>query len=1024
MSGSLFNRALASCRRVFLLLLLAITATGSWIYWQSPSLDSLRPTIENYLSQKLELKEVHLGGLSWYWAGYLWLRSDSLDFVSNQEDIAFHDGGVAVRMPLSSLFTGAIKPDRIRLNGGSLTVRHNEQSAAPLPAEQIILEDVTLNWFYKHMQGSLPGLHLTLDGENKQLDAISPAFTMHAKIDADGLPKQLTMSCKHINWLPEALRQQIKGEPKVKISLQRSGQHQWHIQMSAQSNLPITLFPETIYTYSLNLVETEFNIKTREGGPLALERVDISKLFWALGNNTISANGNWHAGKLYATATSEHLAMPLIWSWLRPLGDEAWQNWLSLMQAGEAKQIKGQLSLAWETPLTALPSTEAWQAMQYQLAAEIEQADIALGLSEDFLLQTHARVNLDQDGLNAEVLDTELPRQLGRSTGKLFIPWQTLELHVSGQSRVDVASLLQWFGPSQIKQWQWHQAKADSAFELTWDPSQTEPSVVTASLTPLGIWDVSILDAALKLSNGTAHWDQQQGLNISNMQLQTEHIDGTLSLATAADADGNWRITKVDATGNSDFAAMAAHFQLPLSHASGTIKTELHFDKTWSGHVDMTAAGWQHLLGSSKKTDEAYRITYAGNVELNKTLPTIHLTELASEGQALLIRSGAIEINRNAFKLSLKDLHTPSFSGSLHMNIPFDDAPWQLATNARYLNRNALPDALDHPDQMIDKSWLLTADIQRFDWNDAQMDGVHIQLASAKGSVGQLKAKQISTAQLNITDVNARFSLPGDGKVDLRKLSAHVEKQNLTMSATLTPELEGGMHWRGFAKLDGNFGHLMKFGNLSKRFSDGDGRLLFSGQGIILRDQPWWQGIDGRLRLRVDDGRILEGGTLTTLLAAFNLTELYKLLLGQRKDLSGPGIMYERLQMEAIMQNQDIQIRNVALRSSAFDLVGRGSMDINQAEIDLFLIAQPLQNLDALLAKIPLLRDLLGGKSHSLMRKVYHMHGPFTDAKVEEVSAKDAGLASPGIVETLFNLPRLWFGSEDTKPDLEPAPAP
>ena len=994
------------------------------MYWQSPNLDSLRPSIESYLSQKLELKEVHLGGLSWYWAGYLWLRSDRLDFVSNQEDIAYHDGGVAVRLPLSSLFTGAIKPDRIRLNGGSLSVRHNEQSAAPIPAEQIILEDVTLNWSYKEMQGSLPNLRLTLDGENKRLDAVSSAFSIHAQLDSDGLPGQINMSCNHINWLPEALRQQMKGDPKVEVTLQRTMQHDWHIKMKAESDQPIILFPETIYAYSLNKIETELDIKTRKGEPLALERVNISKAFWALGDNSISASGNWHAGLLSATATSQSLAMPLIWSWLRPLGDETWQNWLALMQAGTAKQIKGQLALVWQDPLNTLPSSDAWKAMLYQLTAEIEDADIALGLSEDFLLQTHARVGLNQDGLEAEILDAGLPRQLGHSTGKLFIPWQTLELHVSGQSRVDVASLLQWLGPSQIRQWQWHQAQADSTFELIWDPSKTEPSEVTARLTPLGSWDVSILGAALKLSHGTAHWDQQQGLNISNMQFQTDHIEGSLSLATAADTEGNWHITRVDATGNSDFAAMAAHFQLPISHASGTIKTELHFDKTWTGYIDMTGASWQHLLGSSKKADEPYRITYAGNVELNEALPTIQLTELASEGQALLIRSGGVKINRDAFKLSLKDLHTPSFSGSLHMNIPFDNTPWQLATHARYLNRNALPDALDHPDQMIDKSWLLTADIQRFDWNDAQMDGVHIQLASAKGSVGQLKAKQISTAQLNITDVNARFSLPGDGKVDLRKLSAHVEKQNLTMSATLTPETEGGMRWRGFAELDGDFGHLMKFGNLSKRFSDGDGHLLFSGQGIILRDQPWWQGIDGRLRLRVDDGRIMEGGTLTTLLAAFNLTELYKILLGQRKDLSGPGIMYERLQMEAIMQNQDIQIRNVALRSSAFDLVGRGEMDINQAQIDLYLIAQPLQNLDALLAKIPLLRDLLGGKSHSLMRKIYHMHGPFTDARVEEVSAEDAGLASPGIVETLFSLPGLWFGSEDKKPDMAPTPAP
>ena len=161
-----------------------------------------------------------------------------------------------------------------------------------------------------------------------------------------------------------------------------------------------------------------------------------------------------------------------------------------------------------------------------------------------------------------------------------------------------------------------------------------------------------------------------------------------------------------------------------------------------------------------------------------------------------------------------------------------------------------------------------------------------------------------------------------------------------------------------------------------------------------------------------------------TILAATSLTDLPRLLIGKRKDLTGPGIMFKRLQMEAIMQNQDIHIRNVAMRSAAFDMIGHGGMDIDKNTVDLFLILQPLQNIDALLAKIPLVRDILGGRSHSFMRKIYHMHGSFTDAKVEAVTAKEAGLASPGIIEHLFNLPDNWFGTvKKAEPPVESIPS-
>jgi len=1024
MYGNQIQRALASCRRVFLLLLLIISAAGAWIYWNAPDLDTIRPEIESFLEEELALKEVKLGSLSWYWAGFLWLDSDQLDFSNAEQDLAFHKGGVAVRIPLWSLLSGEIKPDRIRLNGGTLSIRFHETAKAALPAEQIILEDVAVHWRYKQLHGELPGLRLTLDGKDRTIDAVSTALTLHAQLDSDGLPDRILLNCKHINWLPAQLQEQIQGSPAMNIELQRTGKRAWQLKLVAHSEQPVTLLPESMYAYSLNSVEAEMSIKIKHHEKLSLERIDISRATWSLGDNHITASGNWHAGLLSASARSEQLAMPLVWSWLRPLGNEAWHNWLSHMQAGSARQISGEIALAWQNPLKAAPSGESWKAMQYKLDASIEEADISLGQSEDFLLHTSAKVSLNQYGLSAEIFDSTLPRGLGHSSGSLHIPWQTLELHVQGKSQVDVASLLRWFGPSQITDWQWHQAKADSTFELIWDPSESSPKEASATLIPTNDWHVAVHDAKLKLSGGIAHWDQQHGLSITDAKLQNSFLRGSLSLSTSSGEDGSWNIDRLDARGDSDFAALAAHFQLPLSHANGIIQTSLHFDKTWSGSIDMKAAGWQQLLGSNKTAGENYSINYQGNIELDHELPMIHLSKLQSKGNALLIRQGDVTINRESFKLTLNDLHTPLFSGSLHIDIPFNDSPWQLKSRARYLNRNALPAALDHPDKMIDKSWVIDADIERFDWNDARMDGVHINLASARGSLGQFKAKQISTTQLNITDVNARFTLPGQGEVDLRHLSAHMEKQDLTMSAILTPIEDGGMRWSGFAELNGDFGHLLQFGKLSKRFSGGESHMLFSGHGVILRDQPWWQDINGRMRLRVDKGRILEGGTLTTLLAAINLTELYKLLFGKREDLSGPGIMYERLQMEAIMQHQDIQIRNVVLRSSAFDLAGQGSLDIDKAAIDIYLIAQPLQNLDAMLRKIPLLRDLLGGKAHSLMRKVYHMHGPFTDAKVEAVNAEQAGLSSPGIIESLFSLPNTWFGSGKATLQESPQPSP
>ena len=133
--GSRLNRALASCRRVFLLLLVSLTVLVAWMYWQSPGLQTLKPTIEHYIQQELELKELRLGRLSWYWAGFLWLRVDHLDFTSADNKLAFHNGNAAIRLPLASWFGGELAPDLVRLSDGTLDATFSDSGSLALAGQ-------------------------------------------------------------------------------------------------------------------------------------------------------------------------------------------------------------------------------------------------------------------------------------------------------------------------------------------------------------------------------------------------------------------------------------------------------------------------------------------------------------------------------------------------------------------------------------------------------------------------------------------------------------------------------------------------------------------------------------------------------------------------------------------------------------------------------------------------------------------------------------------------------------------------
>jgi len=83
---------------------------------------------------------------------------------------------------------------------------------------------------------------------------------------------------------------------------------------------------------------------------------------------------------------------------------------------------------------------------------------------------------------------------------------------------------------------------------------------------------------------------------------------------------------------------------------------------------------------------------------------------------------------------------------------------------------------------------------------------------------------------------------------------------------------------------------------------------------------------------------------------------------------------------------------------------------LDTGDLDILLIARPWQNIEAIIGSIPLLGFVLAGEDKSFLRKVYRIHGPASDAAVDELNPEDAGLPQSGLLETLFSLPSRWFG--------------
>ena len=1005
-------------QRLAVLLLLIIITTGVAAWWLVPDINRMRPHIESLLKQEFQLSDLNLQGLSWYWNGHIGFKVDHCSFKTKDHMVVVDGTSLAIQVSSLELLRGQLSPKRIALHGGLLQLdasNYNSTGHLGISPTRLTIDDMDVQWRYASYQGNLKSTALDIDIPAGAALLRMPGFRLTATLNPQSQFISADWKFDNIHWLPVEWQKFILGKVSGEVHLQQKSKLQWKLDMQTQGSSAAINLPAGPFQMPFDQLLSTWLISFDEH--YNLQQWDIPSLKWQQGKNQGLGSAHWKKGEFSLMANSEHLDMPLVWSWLRPLDhSERWLNWLSSMHHGIASGIQVSLNVPWQQPLQGLPENKDWKKLRFHINAQVDDADIHLGPGSDKLTHSKAKVDVDEHGLQANISYVELPHNTGTASGTLNMPWQTLNMDIQAYGQADVGKLQQWLRPSRAEGIHWVDAPAVTSVQLQWNPLQDEPNLAHVSLKPSATWHLEYNNIPLQIKSGEVIWDMQQGLHAQGLSIQSKLLHGDLSFQIKEPIQQAWQLTSLTSHIQGDFSELIAYFHVPIEDPSGNLQADINFlDDDWHSTLNFKQAAWKNFLGSSKPIDSPMQVAFQGTLE-NSNLKLHKLR--CDQAPIQLIGSG--QINKHGLKLDLTSLKAPAFKGALKVSAPFGKEPWEMVINAQYLNRKALPEQLPQTKALADKPWALQANIDTFVWDDARMEGVSIDLASKRNSVGVFKAQKIHSGTLILQDISAMFALPGGSAVDLRQLSASMGKQHLMLSASLKPETGGGLRWKGFAQLDGDFGGTMQSAKLTHLFEGGDMNALFLGQGVLLKNQPWWDGLRGRLRLRVDNGTILKGGTLTKTLAAISLVDLPDLFFGERKDLNQDGLYYKRLQIEATLKEQMFNIHKLGLRSSAMDIAGKGSLDLEKDNIDLKMIVRPFQNLDAILGKIPLLRDLLGGAAHSFIRRIYHMHGPISNATVDQLSPEEAGLSQPGLVETLLSIPDLWFGKKTTPQTSKP----
>jgi len=999
-------------RHVGLLLTLVLLAGAAVLQWLEPALKNYQPQLQETLRQRLKLQELHFENLSWSWSGNTWLTADKLSLVSADGMLRVDDASLAVRISTWNLLFGEVKVAALSIRHPKLDIHIPEESgdARPgVPDLDLSIENAQLSWHYGDERGLIEELNVRMDGAHRKLLLDTPSASLSLSWSVAGEPKDFSLRWQDTQLLPAKLRPRLRGDIGGQLQVESVEAGVWRVRGEIDGKDGTMLLDgggEPLLPLGSLAFDASVGWPRDEGFSWA----DISRLHWRdEDHGDIQATAKFQDGELALDVHQGSLAMPVLWSWLKGLGREGWRAWLKDMHHGFATELKGNLFLPWPE-LGQAPTREHWKKARYQVNTHVVGADLALKTGKTRLSDVDADVYLDQHGLTARMRHVALPASMGVASGQLDIkPWRGLVLNIKGSGDIDVGRLTDWLGVDVFAGLSWTAAPASGEFSFQWLPGQLRPREGNVRMSPAPAWNMKLGDRPLVLTGGELLWSADQKLRINGMQASVAGLAGDLDL-TASSKDGvAWDLKTFDANVSGSAADVVQAFRMPVSEPVGSLNAQLSFDGGWKLHADLVDTGWGHLLGSHKLPGAPFKLDASGGYDNGD----LRLSSLLGIGQALNF-SGFGSRKDAAWHIDMGLLQTPSIDGSLDIVLPRSgDAPVEINVKGAYLDHHFLPESMPLDKAMPSRDWVLRFDLDRIVWNNAELTKAKGQFVSGSQGIGSLQASALKVADLNIKKVDALLSLPGSGVIDIRRLHGKSWGQDFRVSAIVRPDDEDGLLWGGFVNMTGDdFSQLPKSLGWSERFMGGKLRLMLAGNGRFAQGEPWWKGFDGRLRLRVDDGRIAEGGTMTRLLSAANLAELPKLLIINRKDLVGKGMHFKRMQVEADMVGSDAKIHQLAMRSSALDMAGNGDLDVGKGEIDLVLVMRPLQNLDRILGLIPLLRDVLGGAARSLFRKIYHVHGPLGDATVEETSPEEVGLARAGLIESLISLPGKWFGKE------------
>ncbi len=162
----------------------------------------------------------------------------------------------------------------------------------------------------------------------------------------------------------------------------------------------------------------------------------------------------------------------------------------------------------------------------------------------------------------------------------------------------------------------------------------------------------------------------------------------------------------------------------------------------------------------------------------------------------------------------------------------------------------------------------------------------------------------------------------------------------------------------------------------------------------------------GNIRLSMNNGTLRKFNTLAKVFSILNVSQLLKFKL---PDMASGGIPYSSIKGSFAVKDGILSTQDLFITSNAINMSIIGSADIVKEELKFTIGAQPLQTVDKIVNRIPIVGWLLTGKDKDLLTAYFEAKGKWSDPQVSAIPVKSMGKGILNIFIRAFELPVKLF---------------